>query len=192
MERAKIAAALVLTSPFIPLIFQGEEWAASSPFQYFADHSDPELARAVSEGRKREFAAFGWNPDEIPDPESSETFQRSKLNWAEQGKPEHAEMLAWYRELIRLRRATPWLNDGEARQGRVFYSEDEKWIRIERGTVTVLCNLGEEDRRFPLPNRGQILLGSSNRMRIEENSISVGSTSVVIIGARDQAAVDAS
>src|SRR6185312_5066851 len=101
-ERAKIAAALVLTSPFIPLIFQGEEWAASSLFQYFANHRDAQLARAVSAGRKREFAAFGWNPDEIPDPESPATFQRSKLNWVEHKKPQHTEMLAWYRELIRL------------------------------------------------------------------------------------------
>ena len=83
VERAKIAAAIVFVSPFIPMIFQGEEWAASSPFQYFADHDDPELARAVSEGRRKEFAAFGWKPDLIPDPEKLETFQRSKLNWNE-------------------------------------------------------------------------------------------------------------
>ena len=182
LQRAKIAAALVLTSPFIPLIFQGEEWAASSPFQYFADHSDPQLARAVSEGRRREFAAFGWNPDEIPDPESPASFQRSKLNWAERGKPEHAEMLAWYRELIRLRRATPCLNDGEPRQIRVSYSEDENWIRIERGTVTILCNLGKEDRRFQLPKGDQILLASRSEMRIDRDSISLAPDIVVIVG----------
>ncbi len=62
IERAKIAAAIVFLSPFVPMIFQGEEWAASSPFQYFADHEDPELARAVSEGRRKEFEAFGWDP----------------------------------------------------------------------------------------------------------------------------------
>ena len=86
IERAKIAAAIVFVSPFIPMIFQGEEWAASSPFQYFADHDDPELARAVSEGRRKEFAAFlVGNPDMIPDPEKPETFHRSKLNWNESG-----------------------------------------------------------------------------------------------------------
>src|SRR6185437_1797786 len=182
-ERAKIAAALVLTSPFIPLIFQGEEWAASSPFQYFADHRDAQLARAVSEGRKREFAAFGWNPDEIPDPESPATFQRSKLKWAEQGKPEHTEMLAWYRELIRLRRATPCLNDGEPRHLNVFYDEHENWIRIDRGTITVICNLGSENRRFLLTSRTQILMASRNEMQIDDNSISVAPDAVVIIGA---------
>ena len=92
--RAQMAAALVLTSPFVPMIFQGEEWAASSPFQYFADHEDPELARLVSMGRKKEFEAFGWRPEQIPDPEMMETFERSRLNWSEAHDGEHAEMLA--------------------------------------------------------------------------------------------------
>ena len=83
LERAKIAAALYLLSPFVPMLFQGEEWAASTPFLYFANHDDPELARAVSEGRKKEFAAFGWDPASIPDPESQATFEASKLNWNE-------------------------------------------------------------------------------------------------------------
>ncbi len=104
VNRAKIAAAIVLLSPFIPLIFQGEEWGASTPFQYFADHKDPALARAVTEGRKKEFSAFGWDPASIPDPEIATTFERSKLAWKELAEPKHAEMLAWYRHLIRLRR----------------------------------------------------------------------------------------
>ncbi len=78
LGRAKIAAALELTAPFVPMIFQGEEWAASSPFQYFTDHEE-ELGRLVSEGRTKEFAAFGWDPKEIPDPQAGETFERSKL-----------------------------------------------------------------------------------------------------------------
>ncbi|HEV2326022.1 MAG TPA: malto-oligosyltrehalose trehalohydrolase [Terracidiphilus sp.] len=182
LERAKIAAALVLTSPFVPLIFQGEEWAASSPFQYFADHQDPDLARAVSEGRKREFGAFGWNPDEIPDPESADTFQRSRLNWSEQAKQPHADMLASYRALIGLRRSTACLNDGEPRQLRVFYDEHETWIRMERGTITVICNLGKENQRFRLPKRGRILFDSRGKLQIEEDAIAVPPDSVVIIG----------
>ncbi len=78
----KAAAALLLTAPFTPMLFQGEEWAASSPFQYFTDH-DPELGKAVSEGRRREFAAFGWNPDHVPDPQDPQAFDRSKLVWNE-------------------------------------------------------------------------------------------------------------
>jgi maltooligosyltrehalose trehalohydrolase len=78
-SKLKIGAALVFVSPFVPMLFQGEEWAASSPFLYFTDHRDAELGRAVSEGRRREFATFGWRPQEIPDPQAAETFARSKL-----------------------------------------------------------------------------------------------------------------
>jgi maltooligosyltrehalose trehalohydrolase len=186
LDRAKIAAALVLTSPFIPLIFQGEEWAASSPFQYFADHDDPNLKRAVSDGRKREFSAFGWNPDEIPDPEDAATFHRSRLRWDEQADPQHAEMLAWYRELIRLRRTTPCLNDGEPRNLRVFYDEQETWIRVERGTITVICNLGAEPRQFRLPKHSRIVLDSGAGLWISEDSVSLPPDSIVIISTPEQ------
>ena len=137
MERTKIAAALYLLSPFVPMLFQGEEWASSSPFLYFADHEDPELARAVSEGRKKEFAAFGWNPASIPDPESQATFEASKLKWSEVNEPEHAEMLSWYRALIHLRRTTACLNNGSAGNVRVTFDEREKWLRMQRGTIAV-------------------------------------------------------
>lgn len=181
-ERAKIAAALVLTSPFIPMVFQGEEWAASSPFQYFADHDDPKVSRAVSEGRKKDFSAFGWKTDEIPDPEDPATFRRSKLHWAEQAEPPHAQMLAWYRELIRLRRSTPCLNDGEPRHLRVFYEEHEMWIRVERGSITVISNLGRDNRQFLLPKRGRIILDSPRGVRVDEDTVSLLPGSVVIIG----------
>jgi maltooligosyltrehalose trehalohydrolase len=150
-DRAKIAAAFVLTGPFIPMLFQGEEWAAKSPFQYFADH-DEEMARLVSEGRKREFAAFGWAPESTPDPEAVETFERSKLKWDEAKEGEHAEMLDWYRQLIRLRRKIPSLTNGEPGHTSVTYSEQDRWLSMERGDVTVSCNLGETDGLFPVPN----------------------------------------
>ena len=160
IERAKIAAAIVFVSPFIPMIFQGEEWAASSPFQYFADHDDPELARAVSQGRRKEFAAFGWKPDLLPDPEKPETFQRSKLNWNEASQHEHADMLAWYRDLIYLRRGMPDLNDGEPGHTRVSFAEKAKWLRIDRASITLICNLGESDYLVSLPERSETVLAS--------------------------------
>ena len=144
LERAKAALGLVMTSPFIPLLFQGDEFAASSPFQYFAHHEEPEMAKAVSDGRKREFAAFGWRPEEIPDPESQETFERSKLRWDEVDKGHHAEMLDWCRKLIALRRSAPSLNDGEARQIQVQFNEGRRWLVMERGKMSILCNLGDE------------------------------------------------
>src|SRR5271165_5383172 len=158
--RAKVAAAVVLMSPFIPLLFQGEEWAASTPFQYFADHEDRELARLVSEGRKQEFAAFGWNPESVPDPESRETFIRSKLNWSELHELQHQEMLDWYRQLIRLRRVLFSLNDVRPGHTRISYSEEEKWFSMERGDISVCVNLGAEVHQFRFPEDAQRVLGS--------------------------------
>src|SRR5207302_10019881 len=83
LGRLRIGAALVLTAPFIPMLFQGEEWAASTPFLYFTDHRDPALAAAVRQGRRKEFAAFGWPPEAIPDPPDQEAVERSKPPCAE-------------------------------------------------------------------------------------------------------------
>ncbi len=154
-DRAKVAAGLVITSPFIPMIFQGEEFAASTPFLYFADHDEPEMAKAVKEGRRGEFAAFGWNWADIPDPESEETFRRSKLKWDEIQKGRHEEMLEWYRRLISLRRGSRSLNDGAPGQTKAVFDEAKRWLVMERGTVVVMCNLGsggvELDNRRQLP-----------------------------------------
>jgi len=180
-ERAMMAAAIVLTAPFVPMIFQGEEWATSSPFQYFADHQDAALAKAVSEGRKKEFEAFGWNPDLIPDPEKPETFLRSKLNWEEVGAGDHARMLAWYRELIRLRRSTSALNFAEPGNTRVEFDENEKWIRVKRGEILVLCNLGERGREFPVPENSSLLLASLEGTAIQNGGIVLGADGVAIV-----------
>ncbi|WP_459612158.1 malto-oligosyltrehalose trehalohydrolase [Corynebacterium urogenitale] len=103
VEQQLAKAALVLTSPFSVMLFQGEEWGASTPFAFFVDHEDPELNRLTSEGRMREFARAGWNPQEVPDPADEQTFLDSKLKWEERDKGEHARVLAGYKELLRLR-----------------------------------------------------------------------------------------
>ena len=140
VQRARAAAALLLTSPFTPLLFQGEEWAASSPFQYFTDHHDPDLARRVSEGRRGEFASFGWRGD-VPDPQDRATFERSKLRWDEVGEPAHREMLDWYRELIALRRKLPAIASvGEGVDAAA--DEAERRLTFSRPGVRVLVNLG--------------------------------------------------
>ena len=149
-EAARVAAALVLCGPFVPLIFQGEEWAASSPFQYMTDHVDPGLAQAVSDGRRREFAAFGWGPEDVPDPQDPATFARSRLAWSEIDRAPHAAMLAWYRQLLALRRRVPGLRDG----GRPDVRSDLEagWIAIERDGASILANLGPA--RVTVPWRG--------------------------------------
>jgi maltooligosyltrehalose trehalohydrolase len=181
LERAKIAAALYLLSPFVPMVFQGEEWAASTPFLYFADHDDPELARAVSAGRKKEFAAFGWDPDLIPDPEDPATFAASTLHWEEVGAGDHAEMLAWYHALIRFRRTTPWLSDGSAGKVRVTLDEQEKWLRMERGKIAVICNLGDQELAFGESEQSRVVLASPTSIEINQSKLVLSPGSVAVV-----------
>jgi maltooligosyltrehalose trehalohydrolase len=150
LDAAKVAAAIVLLGPCVPLLFQGEEWASSSPFPYFTDHDDPALARAVSEGRRREFAPFGWSPDEIPDPQSPATFASALLDWSERERSPHAEMLSWYQALIRLRRSSPALLEGRFAQGRVRFDEAAGWIVLEREPILLAAQLRPAPARIPL------------------------------------------
>jgi len=181
MNRAKVAAGIVLTAPFIPMIFQGEEYAASTPFQYFADHEDPEMAKAVKAGRQGEFAAFGWNPEDIPDPENVETFLRSKLSWQEVHQGCHEEMLTWYRSLIRLRRTSASLNDGRPRQVKVQFDEGERWLVMERGSVTVMCNLGSGAVEFENTEKLSMVLASRTGVEVRESKVVLPSDSLVIL-----------
>jgi maltooligosyltrehalose trehalohydrolase len=109
----RLAAALLLLSPYVPMIFMGEEWGETNPFQYFVSHGDPELADAVREGRRREFASFGWK-GEVPDPLDPATFERSRLDWARRSRAPHDGILALYRDLLSLRRSEPALRPGAA------------------------------------------------------------------------------
>jgi maltooligosyltrehalose trehalohydrolase len=150
VRRLKIAAALILTSPFVPMLFQGEEWGAATRFLYFTGHPEPELARAVSEGRKREFAAFGWDPANIPDPQARDTFMHSKLEWTELEHEPHRSILEWHRDLIRLRAQMPELRDGRMDLVKVEFDEDARWLTVARGRVTVACNLASATQSIPL------------------------------------------
>lgn len=107
-EMLKVMAGAVFCSPFLPLIFMGEEWAETNPFQFFVSHSDIELIEAVRKGRKAEFADF-HTYGETPDPQAAATFERSKLNWAKTGEPRHKTMLHYYQTLIALRKQNPVL-----------------------------------------------------------------------------------
>ena len=186
IDRAKVAAGLVLTAPFVPMLFQGEEFAASAPFQYFADHEDPEMARAVSEGRRRDFAAFGWKPEEIPDPEKMETFERSKLDWSEIHEGRHAEMLEWFRKLIHLRRTSSSLNDGDLGHISVAFDEDKRWLTMDRGLVKTLCNLGDASAEFGNPERFPLLLASRDGVRVIEDKVLLPPNSLAILSGETQ------
>ena len=179
--RAKIAAAVLLTAPGVPLLFQGEEWAASSPFQYFTAHEDPALGRAVSEGRRREFAAFGWEPSQVPDPQDPATFERSRLDWDEISGPAHAGMLDWYRGLIALRHATPDLRNGDLRNVRVSYDEGAGWLAMTRGALTLALNLSPNARDIPVPAPGSIILSSSPSITLDGPALNLPPDSVAIV-----------
>ncbi len=157
----KAAAALVLLGPFVPMLFQGEEWAAGTPFLYFTDHEDAELGRLVSEGRRREFAAFGWSPEDVPDPQSPQTFEASRLAWDELDEPRHRDMLDWHRRLIRLRRSEPALSSGSFEGLAVRFDEDGRWLVLERGPFSIACDFSPEPR--PIPGvTGEIVLASDD------------------------------
>ncbi|MFI7499685.1 malto-oligosyltrehalose trehalohydrolase [Streptomyces sp. NPDC049687] len=147
------AAALTLTAPFTPMLFMGEEWAASTPWQYFTDHIDPELAEAVRRGRRREFAAHGWAEEDVPDPQDPATRDRSCLDWSEPRREPHARVLAWYRELIALRHAQPDLTDPDLADIKVAHDAQARWLAFRRGDVRVAVNLAPEPAAIPLGPR---------------------------------------
>ena len=103
-DQLACAALLTLCGPFTPMLFQGEEWAASTPFQFFTSHPEPELGTATAEGRITEFARHGWDPAVVPDPQDPATFARSKLDWSEADRRAARPDARVYRELGRLRR----------------------------------------------------------------------------------------
>jgi len=181
-KRLKIAAALLLTSPFVPMLFQGEEWAASSPFQYFTDHQD-ELGKAVTRGRRAEFASFGWDTSSIPDPQDPQTFERSKLNWAEIDQDDHTEILSWYKHLIGLRRRFACLSDGRRDAVVVAYSECDCWLCIKRGEIAVAVNLADARQDVPIADGGfhELLLSSDPQCVVGAGGVSLGADSVGIL-----------
>jgi maltooligosyltrehalose trehalohydrolase len=158
--RLRVAAALLLTSPFVPLLFQGEEWGATTPFQYFTGHPDPELGRKVSEGRRAEFAGFGWDPGRVPDPQDPATFARSRLRWSEIDSERNASLLAWYRRLIELRRGVPALTDPRLDRTRTECDPAAGWLVVRRGPVAVAANLGAGAWTFPVAPGAELLAAS--------------------------------
>jgi maltooligosyltrehalose trehalohydrolase len=150
-EKLQLARAGLLLSPQIPLLYMGEEWAASTPFLYFVDFAEDEaLSNAVREGRRREFGAFkafAGREDEIPDPTLEETFARSRLDWSERSRPPHAQVLEETRSLLQLRQAeiVPLMKSGFVGAGSTQPQAgllDVVW-RFEGGSLRFLANFGD-------------------------------------------------
>jgi maltooligosyltrehalose trehalohydrolase len=161
-----IEAALVLTSPFTPMLFMGEEWGARTPFQFFTDFADPDMGEAVRMGRAREFGSHGWEelyggPVVVPDPQAESTFEASRLDWSEPAQPRHARILEFHRELIALRERVPDLaSDDRSATSVQFDPADRTWLVVRRGAVAVVVNLSAEPQAVALPGveNGGVLL----------------------------------
>ncbi len=179
--RLRIAAALLLTSPFVPLLFQGEEWGASTPFQYFTGHQDPELGQAVSAGRREEFAAFDWDPQDVPDPQDPATFERSRLDWSEPASDGHAGLLRWYTKLIALRRRLPALRDHRLHQTSVECDEAAGTLVVRRGPVTVAVNLSDGGRRFAAGPQASLAAASDPGIKLTEHALVLPPDTVAVM-----------
>ena len=140
-DQVGIAAMITLLSPFTPMIFMGDEWGASTPWQFFTSHPEPELGEAVAKGRLEEFAEMEWDASaEVPNPQDPETFTRSKLDWSEPATGDHAKLLALSTELLRIRRSYPDLTDPRFDHGEATSDDDAGWLKLERGAVVVVAN----------------------------------------------------
>ena len=168
-ESLKLAAGAVVLSPYLPLIFMGEEYGETAPFLYFISHSDPDLVEAVRRGRREEFAAFGWD-GELPDPQDQKTFERSRLDHTLREKGTQAILRRFYAELLKHRRERPALRR-LTRDGLVIEaSARESLLKMQRGSgreqVVVIFNFGRESALTVLPDdtvEWRALLDSSDR-----------------------------
>ncbi len=155
-ESLKLIAATVLLSPYIPLLFMGEEYGEDVPFLYFVSHSDKDLIEAVRRGRKEEFKAFEWK-GEPPDPQSVETFMNSKINWEKRNKGKHNVLLNFYKSLIRLRKEIPALSNLDRESLDVYGFGEDKLLLISRwkeeSHIFMMLNFEKYDRKikFHLP-----------------------------------------
>jgi maltooligosyltrehalose trehalohydrolase len=190
IDQLKIAAALLMTAPFVPMLFQGEEWNASSPFQYFTDHQDAKLAESVRQGRRAEFAAFVADASEVPDPQAQQTFERSKIDWNERERGEHREIFEWYRQVIDLRRCVPDFENGRLDLDAVSFDEQARWICFKRGESVVLCNFAPAPQRLPIAHdasRLRVSLASKAEVRVDGAAIDMPRVSVAILTPKDRA-----
>jgi maltooligosyltrehalose trehalohydrolase len=150
VDQLCVAALMTLAGPFTPMLFMGEEWAASSPFQFFTSHPEPELGRATAEGRVQEFARMGWDPSSVPDPQDPATLERSRLDWSELDDDRHAVVLDAYRQLAALRRTRPALTDPSFGHVTCTADEDTRVFTMQRADVLVAVNFGPSEQTITL------------------------------------------
>jgi maltooligosyltrehalose trehalohydrolase len=177
-----IAAALTLLGPFTPMLFMGEEWGATTPWQFFTSHPEPELGQATAKGRLAEFSRMGWDPALVPDPQDPATFERSILRWEEAGEPSHAALFEFYRALTSIRREFADVTDPRFGRTSAEVDEDQRRLIVRRGSLTVLVNFGDTDTRMPAP-LGTVILAYPAQPEAEGSRLRMPAHSVVVIAA---------
>jgi maltooligosyltrehalose trehalohydrolase len=186
--RLAVTAVLTLTAPGTPMLFMGEEWGASTPWQFFTSHPEPELGAATAQGRLEEFTRMGWDESVVPNPQDPATFERSKLDWAEASEGDHARLLRLYRDLAELRRAWPELTDpsfaslravsGESTSGEV----GARAFALGRGDLSVLVNLTSEAVAWDVAPGRVILLATDAAALIADGEAIVPPEAAIIVG----------
>ena len=183
--RLRIGAALLLCSPYVPMLFMGEEWGATPPWQFFTSFTDPSIAAAVKDGRRGEFREHGWADTDVPDPQDPATYERSILDWAEAGKDEHRDLLDWYRRLIALRKSRPELTDPWLRNVHTSYDEERGWLVVRRGDIAIAVNLAQAQQDVPLDGAvDEVLLASTDIAPAAGTTLRIPPEAVVIVTLR--------
>ncbi|HEY2042062.1 MAG TPA: malto-oligosyltrehalose trehalohydrolase [Jatrophihabitans sp.] len=176
----RVGAVLLLTSPFTPMLWMGEEWAASTRWPFFTSHPEPELAEATGKGRVEEFSRHGWDVSQMIDPQDPAAFESAKLNWDEVGESEHRSMLELYSELLRLRRELPDLRDPQLDRVRVDFDEQARWLVVHRGALRVAVNLADVAQVVPVPAT-EILFGTDVGAEIRAGELRLPAQSAAIV-----------
>jgi maltooligosyltrehalose trehalohydrolase len=178
----QVGAVLLLTSPFTPMLWMGEEWAASTRWPFFTSHPEPELGAAVGKGRVEEFGSHGWDVTQMIDPQDPEAYRSAILRWDEAETAPHAEVLDLYRHLIALRSSEPELTDADLTHVRVDINEDERWLVMHRGALRVIANFADTARTVAVDAFDLVL--ATGTIDVTAGSVTLGAESAAIVRAR--------
>jgi maltooligosyltrehalose trehalohydrolase len=170
-DQLACAALLTLCGPFSPMLFMGEEWAASTPFQFFTSHPEPDLGRVTAEGRLAEFERMGWDPADVPDPQDPATFERSKLDWSESARGRHAVLLDVYRRLAELRRTVPALTDPSFVGMVATADADTRLFQLKRANLLLAVNFG--DAATSVATSGELLFSTPSGPAVTASGLSI-------------------
>jgi maltooligosyltrehalose trehalohydrolase len=177
-----VGAVLLLTAPYTPMLWMGEEWAASTRWPFFTSHPEPELGEAVGKGRIEEFAEHGWDVTQMIDPQDPAAYRTAILNWAEADEAEHAAILDLYRHLIALRADEPELTDADLTRVRVDIDEGQRWLVVHRGGLRVIANLADEPRTVPVDAFDLVL--ATGTIDVVPGAVTVSRQSAAVVRSR--------